>query len=177
MPAYLQDECGLSQASAGFNSMFWTYVAAFVGVLLSGTLSDRLAAKSPKHRMLLQAAGLLLGAVPLFVIGHAGTLWVLYLCFAAWGFFRAMFDANTYSVLYDVTPPRLHASCSSAMITTGFAVGALAPVVLGAMKDSLGSLQATFPVLAAIWLVCGLVMTVVAFTRYRKDYDRNRERA
>ena len=109
MPAYLQDECGLSQASAGFNSMFWTYVAAFIGVLLSGSLSDRLAARSPKHRMLLQAAGLLLGAVPLFVIGHVSTLWVLYLCFAVWGFFRAMFDANTYSVLYDVTPPHLHA--------------------------------------------------------------------
>ena len=50
------------------------------------------------------------------------------------GFFRAFFDANTYAVLYDVTPPRMHASCSSAMIMTGFAVGALAPVVLGAMK-------------------------------------------
>ena len=177
MPAYLQDECGLSQASAGFNSMFWTYVAAFVGVLLSGSLSDRLAARSPKHRMLLQAAGLLFGAVPLFVIGHVCTLWVLYLCFAVWGFFRAMFDANTYSVLYDVTPPHLHASCSSAMITTGFAVGALAPLVLGALKDSLGSLQATFPILAVIWIVCGVVMMAVAFRRYQKDYDRNRGQA
>lgn len=174
MPAYLQDECGLSQASAGFNSMFWTYVAAFGGVLLAGSLSDRLAVKSPKYRMLLQAAGLLLGAVPLFVIGHFSTLWVLYLCFAFWGIFRAMFDANTYSVLYDVTPQRLHASCSSAMITTGFAVGALAPVILGAMKDRLGSLQATFPILAVIWLVCGAVMLAVAFTSYQKDFDRNR---
>lgn len=88
-----------------------------------------------------------------------------------------MFDANTYSVLYDVTPPQLHASCSSAMITTGFAVGALAPVVLGALKDSLGSLQATFPILAAIWIVCGVVMMAVAFRRYQKDYDRNRGQA
>ena len=177
MPAYLQDECGLSQASAGFNSMFWTYVAAFGGVLLSGTLSDALAKKAPKARMLLQAAGLVLGAVPLFVIGHVSTLWVLYLCFALWGVFRAMFDANTYSVLYDVTPQHLHASCSSAMITTGFAVGALAPVILGAMKDSLGSLQATFPILAVIWLVCGAVMAVVAFKCYGKDYAKNKKSA
>ena len=174
MPAYLQDECGLSQASAGFNSMFWTYVAAFVGVLLTGSLSDRLAARSPEQRMVLQALGLILGAVPLFIIGHSATLWTLYACFAGWGFFRAVFDANTYAVLYDVTPPHLHASCSSAMITTGFAVGALAPVVLGALKDSLGSLQETFPILAAIWLACGIIMLVVAFKLYRKDYDKNK---
>ena len=172
MPAYLQEELGQSQAAAGFNSMFWTYLAAFAGVLIAGVLSDRFASKNRKARMLLQAAGLVLGAVPLFVIGESKTVWILYLCFAGWGFFRAFFDANTYGVLYDVTPPHLHASCSSAMITTGFAVGAFAPVVLGAMKDSMGSLQATFPVLGVIWVACGLLMAVVSFTSYQKDYDK-----
>ena len=172
MPAYLQEELGQSQAAAGFNSMFWTYLAAFAGVLIAGVLSDRFASKNRKARMLLQAAGLVLGAVPLFVIGESKTVWILYLCFAGWGFFRAFFDANTYAVLYDVTPSHLHASCSSAMITTGFAVGAFAPVVLGAMKDSMGSLQATFPVLGVIWVVCGLLMAVVSFTSYQKDYDK-----
>ena len=172
MPAYLQQELGQSQAAAGFNSMFWTYLAAFAGVLIAGVLSDRFASKNRKARMLLQAAGLVLGAVPLFVIGESKTVWILYLCFAGWGFFRAFFDANTYAVLYDVTPPHLHASCSSAMITTGFAVGAFAPVVLGAMKDSMGSLQATFPVLGVIWVTCGLLMAVVSFTSYQKDYDK-----
>ncbi len=172
MPAYLQEELGQTQAAAGFNSMFWTYLAAFAGVLIAGVLSDRFASKNRKARMLLQAAGLVLGAVPLFVIGESKTVWILYLCFAGWGFFRAFFDANTYAVLYDVTPPHLHASCSSAMITTGFAVGAFAPVVLGAMKDSMGSLQATFPVLGVIWVACGLLMAVVSFTSYQKDYDK-----
>ena len=172
MPAYLQEELGQSQAAAGFHSMFWTYVAAFGGVLLAGMLSDRLASRDHKARMLLQAAGLLLGAIPLFFMAHTVTVQVLYLCFAAWGFFRAFFDANTYAVLYDVTPESLHASCSSAMITTGFAVGALAPVVLGFMKQSLGSLQATFPVLGMIWLVCGVLMAVVSYTNYQKDYNK-----
>ena len=173
VPAYLQEEFGQSQAAAGFNSMFWTYVAAFVGVLLAGSLSDKLAAKSHKVRMNLQAAGLLGGAVFLFLMGGHPSLWILYISFAGWGFFRAFFDANTYSVLYDVTPEHLHASCSSAMIMTGFAVGALAPVVLGALKESMGSLSATFPILAVIWVVCSALMFIVAKTSYQKDYDKN----
>ena len=172
IPSYLQEEFGQSQAEAGFHSMFWTYVAAFAGVLIAGVLSDRLAARNRKARMLLQALGLVGGSIPLFIMGSFSNLVVLYVCFALWGFFRAFFDANTYSILYDVTPKYLHASCSSAMITTGFAVGALAPVLLGAMKESLGGLQGTFQVLGAIWVVCGLVMATVAFSSYQKDYNK-----
>ena len=173
VPAYLQEEFSQNQATAGFNSMFWTYVAAFIGVLLAGSLSDKLALKSRKLRMFLQGFGLIGGAVFLFFMGGHPALWLLYVSFAGWGFFRAFFDANTYAVLYDVTPPRLHASCSSAMIMTGFAVGAFAPVVLGALKESMGSLSRTFPILAVIWVVCGLLMLVVAQARYQKDYDKN----
>ena len=172
VPAFLQEEFGQTQAAAGFNSMFWTYVAAFVGVLLAGTLSDKFAVRDHKVRMVIQGVGLILGAVFLFFVGNNMALWLIYLCFAGWGFFRAFFDANIYTVLYDVTPSRLHASCSSALITTGFAVGALAPVILGAMKDHMGGLSATFPVLGAVWIVCGVLLLIVSKTHYQKDYDK-----
>lgn len=172
VPAFLQEEFGQTQAVAGFNSMFWTYIAAFAGVLLAGTLSDKFAVRDRKVRMVIQGIGLILGAAFLFFVGDNMALWVIYLCFAGWGFFRAFFDANIYTVLYDVTPSRLHASCSSALITTGFAVGALAPVILGAMKDSMGSLSATFPVLGAVWIACGILMLVISKTSYQKDYDK-----
>ena len=173
VPAYLQEEFGQSQASAGFNSMFWTYVAAFVGVLLAGMLSDKLAIRrSNKYRMYLQALGLVLGSVFLFFMGKSSSLVFVYACFAGWGFFRAFFDANTYSVLYDVTPERLHASCGSAMGMTGFAVGALAPVILGAIKQSMGTLSRVFPILGLVWVVCGILMIIVAKSRYQKDHEK-----
>lgn len=172
VPAYLQEEFSQSQAAAGFSSMFYTYVAAFIGVLIAGSLSDKLSVRYPGSRMVLQAIGLLGGAVFLFFMGGKSSLWLLYLMFVGWGFFRAFFDANTYSVLYDVTPSRLHASCSSAMIMTGFAVGALAPVILGALKQNMGTLSATFPILAVIWIVSGLMVLIAAVICYKKDYNK-----
>ena len=172
VPAYLQEEFGQSQAAAGLNSMLYTYVAAFVGVLLAGVLSDKLALRSNRARMMLQGVGLIGGAVFLFMMGGNPTIILLYSAFAGWGFFRAFFDANTYAVLYDVTPSHLHASCSSAMITTGFAVGSLAPVILGALKEKMGSLGATFPILGWIWVACGILMLVVAAACYQKDYNK-----
>ncbi|MBP5558765.1 MAG: MFS transporter [Bacteroidales bacterium] len=172
VPTFLQENFGQTGAQAGLNSMLWTYAAAFAGVLLAGTLSDRWAAKSPRKRMIIQGAGLIFGAAFLPFMGTAANIWLLYLCFAGWGFFRAFFDANIYAALYDVTPQHLHASCSSAMIMTGFAVGATAPYVLALIKEATGSLNATFPILGAIWLICGLACLWVSWRHYNKDYSK-----
>ena len=47
VPTFLKENFGQTGAQAGLNSMLWTYAAAFIGVLLAGTLSDRWAAKDP----------------------------------------------------------------------------------------------------------------------------------
>ena len=100
-------------------------------------------------------------------------LWVIYVGFAGFGFARAFFDANTYTVLYDVIPPRYHSSASGVMIMTGFAIGALAPLVLGMVKQAAG-LSFGISMLAVVWLVCGAVMLLGAKYFYMKDYNKIR---
>ena len=172
VPTLLQEEYQMNATNAGLHSMLWTYIAAFAGVLLAGTLSDKFAVRNRKIRMVIQGVGLIIGALFLFFVNSSMSLVVISICFAGWGFFRAFFDANIYTVLYDVTPSKLHASCSSALITTGFAVGALAPVILGSMKESMGSLSGTVPLLGGIWIACGLMMLWASRRFYQRDYDK-----
>ena len=145
----------------------------FVGVLLAGRLSDKLGSLHPAWRMAMQGFGLL-AAVPFIVLmGNSVTLWVIYVGFAGFGFARAFFDGNTYTVLYDVILPRYHSSASGVMIMTGFAIGALAPLVLGMVKQAAG-LSFGISMLAVVWLVCGAVMLLGAKYFYMKDYNKIR---
>jgi hypothetical protein len=57
---------------------------------------------------------------------------------------------------------------------TGFAIGALAPIVLGAIKTAAG-LSFGITMLAGIWLVCGIVMLVGSKVFYQKDYTKAKE--
>ena len=116
----------------------------------------------------MQAFGLLVAAPFIVMMGYASTLAIVFIGFAGFGFARAFFDANTYVVLYDVIPTKFHSSASGVMIMIGFGTGALAPYILGLIKEASG-LSLGFTILATIWLVCGLIMIVGGKVFYKKD--------
>jgi MFS family permease len=170
MPKCLMETFGLTAASAGFNSMFWTHAAAFVGVLVAGSLSDKLAARRSggKNRLLLQSAGLILAAPCIVLMGLSEDIAVVYAALAGFGFFRAFFDANTYAILYDVIPSKYHSSSSAVLQMFGFGMGSLAPLILGLMSPRLG-LSGGIATLAIIWVVAGIVMLTAKYRFFDKD--------
>lgn len=176
MPKCLMETFNLSAASAGFNSMFWTHAAAFVGVLVAGSLSDKLAASKGggKNRLILQAGGLLLAAPCIVLMGLSKEIWVVYAALAGFGFFRAFFDANTYSILYDVISERYHSSSSAVLQMFGFGMGSLAPLILGLMSPKLG-LSGGIATLSVIWVVAGVVLLVAKFCFFDKDVAKLKE--
>lgn len=170
MPKYLMETFNLSAASSGFNSMFWTHAAAFVGVLIAGGLSDKVAAKKNggKNRLLLQSLGLLLASPCIVLMGVSKSVAVVYAALAGFGFFRAFFDANTYSILYDVIPEKYQSSSSAVLQMFGFGMGSLAPLILGIMSPKMG-LSGGIASLAAIWIFAAIILLVARFCFYDKD--------
>ena len=169
--AYLQEKFeGISTSEAGFSAMFYTHIFALVGILLAGWLSDFLAQKGSRNRILLQSFGLLAASPFIVVMGMSSTMFMVYLGFAGFGFFRAFFDANTYSVLYDVIPRKFHASAAGVMLTIGFGVGSFSPLVLGILKPILG-LSLGISLLSVVWIFFAVVLFVAYKYSYEADYN------
>jgi MFS family permease len=171
MPTYLYENFGMSLSSAGFHSMFYTHLFAFFGVLIAGRLSDHIAKKNPAGRLLMQGLSLLIASPFIIMMGHSSALIAIYVGFAGFGFARAFFDANTYTVLYDVIPEKYQASASGVMIMTGFLVGSFSPVILGMIKPVLG-LSFGISALAIIWIICGSLLVFASKYMFRKDYAK-----
>lgn len=134
MPTFLHEKFNLSLSNAGFSSMFYHHVFAFVGVLIGAKVSDKLAKKRRHVRMQTEIIGLLLGAPFIYLMGIAGQLWLCYFALAVFGFFRGIYDSNLFAALFDVIEPRYRSSSVGLMLAFGFIVGALAPVILGWVK-------------------------------------------
>ncbi|MBI5691082.1 MAG: MFS transporter [Verrucomicrobia bacterium] len=138
MPTFLHERFGLSLAAAGFSSMFYHHASALAGVLLGGWLSDRAVQSDPNARLKLQCLGLALGAPFLLFMGTGSTPFAVLGGSAGFGFFRGIFEANLYAVLFDVIAPTLRASASGFMIMFAFLTGACSPYLLGVLKPTLG---------------------------------------
>lgn len=170
-PTYLYERFSMSLSNAGFHSMFYTHLFAFIGILIAGRLSDAMSRKNPANRLLLQALGLLVAAPFILMMGVSSSLPLIYIGFAGFGFGRAFFDANTYAVLYDVIPEKYQSSASGVMMMTGFAVGSLSSILLGYLKPIIG-LSMGISSLAVIWVACGILFLVGYKYYYMKDYNR-----
>ena len=170
-PTYLYEKFNMSLSQAGFNSMFYTHMFAFAGIIIAGKYSDKLAKKNPRRRLLMQGIGLLSAAPFIVLMGNSNVLFTIYIGFAGFGFARAFFDANTYTVLYDVIPEKYHSSASGIMIMTGFSVGSLAPLVLGYLKPRLG-LSFGISILSVVWVLCGILLLIAYRYYFKKDYAK-----
>ena len=170
-PTYLYENFDMSLSRAGFHSMFYTHMFAFVGIIIAGKYSDLWAKKDPGIRLLMQAVGLLCAAPFIILMGNSNVLITIYIGFAGFGFARAFFDANTYAILYDVIPVKYQSTASGIMLMIGFSVGSLSPIVLGYLKPLFG-LSFGISMLSVVWIICGTLLIIAYKFYFKKDYAR-----
>jgi len=169
MPTFLHEKYNMSLSAAGFSSMFYHHLFAFIGVILGGKLSDYLAAKRMQVRMETEYWGLLLGAPFIYLMAVADSKLTCYTGLALFGFFRGIYDSNLFAALFDVIEPKYRASSMGLMLAFAFTIGALAPVVLGWIKTIAG-LEVGMSLLSIFYLVGATLVFVALRLYFRKDY-------
>ncbi len=169
MPTLLVEKFALGITHAGFSSMFYHHVGAFVGVMAAGYFSDRWSRRRPVSRLYVQGAALLIAAPFVYLTGTAPSLELTCLFLALFGVFRGVYDANIFASLFEVVPQAYRSSLSGIMLMFAFMVGAGSPSLIGVLKSSMSFSQA-FASLSIAYLIGSLCLGWAATKYFSIDY-------
>lgn len=154
-PSIFGRQFGLSLSQAGFQTAAWSSVAAMIGALAGGALSDRMAAAG-RSRLDLQALALACAAPFLWVLGAATTLPAALAALAGVGFFRGIYEGTIAVTLYDFVAPRYRASAAAVVLLIANLLASPSSALLGWIGDradlgvAVSGLSACFVLGAAI---------------------------
>jgi len=173
MPSLLVEKFELSLTEAGFNSMLYHHVGAFIGVILGGLFADKLAASFSGNRLLIQLLALFCAAPFIYWVGMAGTITQTYIALFCFGLFRGVYDSNIYASLYEVISPKIRSSVSGLMLMFAFLTGAFSPLLLGILKPIMG-LSLGFSWLWVSYVIGGICILTALLFYFKKDFQVKR---
>ena len=130
-PTFLVEKFGFRLASAGLSGTVFIHLASAASVPVAGALADRLTRRFAGGRMLVQAAGLLAGAVFVVMVGRTADTTALILAMTAFGACKGFYDSGIFASLFDAIEPRARGTAAGLMNTVGWGGGALGPLFVG----------------------------------------------
>lgn len=168
MPSFLAEKFALSLTNAGFSSLFYHHLGAFLGVLSGAKIADHYAKSSPKSRLIVQSLGLLIGAPFIYWMSISTNLTIAYMALFVFGFFRGWYDSNIVASLYEIVPIKLRSTSYGLMLACAFLIGASSPYLLGYLKPTLG-LSSGLASLSIAYIIGGLLIALAVVFTFKKD--------
>ena len=130
-PTFLVEKFHFELTSAGLSGTVFIHLASACSVPFGGWLADCLSRRMTAGRTVVQAAGLLLGSVFVFMVGTTQVVSTLLVAMTLFGLCKGLYDSNIFAALYDYIPPEARATAAGLMNTVGWGGGALGPVAVG----------------------------------------------
>ncbi len=137
-PAFLGERYNLSMAAAGFTATVYVQGGCGVGVLIGGTLADRLSRTIRGARFYVAAAGILLSAPFGYLTFAADTLDSARLFAVCYGFLSGFMIANTFAAAYDVIEKKNFGLGAGILNMVGGFSAAIVIYLAGALKQTVG---------------------------------------
>lgn len=173
MPDVLQEVHGLEPASAAFNAVIWSYIGAFIGIMIGCRITDRLAARGRKViRFETTSVGFLLTAPFAVLMAFLGSDVLCYVSLFFFGFSRGVYDSSLFASLFDVVQPKYRATGMGIMLCFGFIIGSVSPTVLGWIRDMLNP-QYAIASLSVCCLSAVALLMAAKFFFFNKDYEES----
>ncbi|MEO7652620.1 MAG: MFS transporter [Bryobacteraceae bacterium] len=173
LPLYYLETFHMSLASAGFAGTFLLQAASITGIGVGGFVSDRLAKRDIRNRMLLQAIGYICASP--FLLVFLGTPSFAMASTAVFGFalMRGFGHASENPTICDVVPPRLRSTAIGFMNTGATLAGGIGVFVVGFLKRDFG-LAGVFAGIPVLHVIAACLALIAYFFFVTKDIERQR---
>jgi MFS family permease len=154
LPGYLEDQRHLSIASAGIVSAI-PLAAGFFGAIIGGVISRQLG----RHMDAITACrlpvilGLIAAAILTFAAAYAHSTWLAVALISGGLFAINIASSCGWALAAVITPPNTVATLEAIQNVGGSLGGALAPLITGALVQTLGSFLAAFELAGLIALI------------------------
>jgi MFS family permease len=173
-PTFLVEKFGFSLGAAGLGGTLFIHAASAVAAPLAGIAADRLAARCAGGRIMVQAAGLAVGAVFVAIVGLCGSTTTLLMAMTAFGLCKGCYDAGIFAALFDEVEPRARASAAGMMNTIGWGGGALGPVYVGAATEwgdgtPIDNMSRAIAAGGIVYLLCAALLVAALVSSRRRS--------
>jgi MFS family permease len=173
-PTFLVEKFHFKLTSAGLSGSVFIHLASALSIPVGGWLADRWARRWAGGRMLVQALGLLLGAVFVFLVGTTRNVSTLLVVMSLFGVCKGLYDSNIFAAIFDVVEPRARGTAAGIMNTVGWGGGALGPLAVGWFSQhgrgatQMENMSAAISSCSIVY-VAGAILLLAASARARKD--------
>ena len=167
-PAYLQKDFHLDPTRAAFDASFYPQLASVIGVFVGARIADQSVGKYKGIRVWMLVLGLVLGAPFFFLAGEATSETIVCIALAGFGFFKGIYDSNTFASLYDVIEPRYRSMATSFILMFAYLLSCCSPWLLGELEPTIG-LSGGMHLMGAVFLVASIPLFIaLKFTLKRE---------
>ncbi|MCX6623749.1 MAG: MFS transporter [Acidobacteria bacterium] len=162
LPLYFTETFHLSLARAGVAGTVPSNVGGIAGLLLGGWLSDRVARKDFRKRMLWQMLFCFASIPSLIVFLLSPSLPVMYLAVFCFSFLKTMGQANESPMLCELLPQAAWSTSTGILNFANCIAGGIALLLAGVLKQRLG-LSMIFASISVIMAAAGIILAVGYF--------------
>jgi MFS family permease len=171
LPLYFHETFHLGLGAAGFAGTFTLSFAAMAGTGLGGWLSDRLAVRDPRRRLLLLSLSYF-AATPFLLVflGQPGFV-VVNVALAAFSVLRGIGQANENPSLCEVVPPQFRSTAVGFMNLFATAAGGGGVLLAGVLKRDIG-LSTIFAGVSIAIFSAAVALLIGYHVFMRRDVER-----
>ena len=171
LPLYFKETFHMSLAGAGFSGTFTLQIAATIGVIAGGYLSDRAARDKPERRMLVGAVCYFLAGPFLITFATTAGFGLVSASIFSFAFLRALGSITEPTVACDLLPSHLRSTALALMNSANCIAGGIGVMVAGFLKSTFG-LAGVFAGVSVILLIAGGVLLAAYAFFARRDLQR-----